>query len=119
MMMRIIQFKFINVPNQQPEGQLHKQHNIQTQIKSQKVNYTNSTTYKHKSTARRTITQTAQHTNTNQQPEGQLQKQHNIQTQITTDNIQNKNITNTTKQINKQTITIIIVIIIIIIIIIS
>jgi hypothetical protein len=95
--MIIIQFQFINVPSQQPEGQLHKQHNIQTQINSQKANYTNSTTYKHKSTARRPITQTAKHTNTNQQPEGQLQKQHNIQTQITTDNIQNKNKTNKTK----------------------
>jgi hypothetical protein len=28
----IIQFQFINVPSQQPEGQLHKQHNTQTQI---------------------------------------------------------------------------------------
>jgi hypothetical protein len=49
-------------------------------INSQKANYTNSTTYKYKSTARRPITQTAQHTNINQQPEGQLHKQHNIQT---------------------------------------
>jgi hypothetical protein len=53
------------VPNQQSEGQLHKQHNIQTVINSQKANYTNSTTYKHKSTARRPITQTAQHTDIN------------------------------------------------------
>jgi hypothetical protein len=70
-------------------------------INSQKANYRNSTTYKYKSTARRPVTQTAQHTNINQQPEGQLHKQHNIQTQITTDNIQNKNKTNTTKT-NKQ-----------------
>jgi hypothetical protein len=90
------------VPNQQPESQLHKLHNIQTQVNIQKANYTNSTTYKHKSTARKPITQTAQHTNTNQQPEGQLHKQQNIQTQITTNNIQNKNKTNTTKT-NKQT----------------
>jgi hypothetical protein len=27
-----IQFWFINVPSQQPDGQLQKQHNIQTQI---------------------------------------------------------------------------------------
>jgi hypothetical protein len=60
------------VPSQQPEGQLQKQHNIQTQIKSQKANYTNSTTNKHKSTARWPITQTAQHTNTNNN--GQMKK---------------------------------------------
>jgi hypothetical protein len=41
----------------------------------------------------------------NQQPDGQLQKQHNKQTQITMDNKQDKNKTNTTKQISKQTIT--------------
>jgi hypothetical protein len=34
--------------NQQPEGQLHKQHNIQTQINSQMANYRSSTTNKHK-----------------------------------------------------------------------
>jgi hypothetical protein len=39
-----------------------------------------------------------------QQPDGQLQKQHNKQTQITMDKEQDKK-TNTTKQINKQTIT--------------
>ena len=27
-----IQFQFINVPSQQPDGQLQKQHNTQTQI---------------------------------------------------------------------------------------
>jgi hypothetical protein len=45
-----IQFNssLLTCPNQQPEGQLHKQHNIQTQINSQKANYRNSTTYKHK-----------------------------------------------------------------------
>ena len=32
-----IQFQFINVPNQQPEGQLHKQHNIQTQITTDNI----------------------------------------------------------------------------------
>ena len=32
-----IQFKFINVSNQQPEGQLHKQHNIQTQITTDNI----------------------------------------------------------------------------------
>jgi hypothetical protein len=73
------------------------------------ANYTNSTTYKHKSTARWPITETAQHTNTNQQPDGQLHKQHNIQTQI---NSQMANYTNSTtyKHIYKQIIIIIIII---------
>ena len=41
-----IQFQFINVPNQQPDGQLQKQHNIQTQItkdNKQDINETNTT----------------------------------------------------------------------------
>jgi hypothetical protein len=65
-----IQFRFINVPSQQPDGQLQKRHNIQTQINSQMANYRNSTTYKHKSTARWPITETAQQTNTNNNGKG-------------------------------------------------
>jgi hypothetical protein len=34
---------FINVPSQQPDGQLHKQHNIQTQITTDNKQDTNET----------------------------------------------------------------------------
>jgi hypothetical protein len=38
-----IQFWFINVPSQQPDGQLHKQHNTQTQITTDSEQHTNET----------------------------------------------------------------------------
>jgi hypothetical protein len=42
-----IQFRFINVPSQQPDGQLQKQHNKQTQItmdkQQDKINKHNKT----------------------------------------------------------------------------
>jgi hypothetical protein len=45
-----IQFWFINVPSQQPDGQLQKQHNIQTQItmdkEQNKINKHNKTNKK-------------------------------------------------------------------------
>ena len=38
-----IQFQFINVPNQQPEGQLQKQHNVETQITTDNIQNKNKT----------------------------------------------------------------------------
>ena len=35
------QFQFVNVPSQQPDGQLHKQHNVQTQITTDNKQDTN------------------------------------------------------------------------------